>query len=94
MREGEYGQLRHRYTRRTACGIHNRNGCYRAAAVFGVSKSTVHKDVSVRLKRQDPSLYREVRAVLEKNLLERHIRGGKATKLKYLAEKELTKSGN
>ncbi|MDD5917314.1 MAG: sporulation transcriptional regulator SpoIIID [Clostridiales bacterium] len=65
-----------------------------AAAVFGVSKSTVHKDVSVRLKRQDPSLYREVRAVLEKNLLERHIRGGKATKLKYLAEKELTKSGN
>lgn len=65
-----------------------------AAAEFGVSKSTVHKDVSVRLKRQDPSLYREVRAVLEKNLLERHIRGGKATKLKYLAEKELTKSGN
>ena len=65
-----------------------------AAAKFGVSKSTVHKDVSVRLKRQDPSLYREVRAVLEKNLLERHIRGGKATKLKYLAEKELTKSGN
>lgn len=65
-----------------------------AAAVFGVSKSTVHKDVSVRLKRQDPSLYREVRTVLEKNLLERHIRGGKATKLKYLAEKELTKSGN
>ena len=65
-----------------------------AAAVFGVSKSTVHKDVSVRLKRQDPSLYREVRAVLEKNLLERHIRGGKATKLKYLAEKELTKNGN
>ena len=65
-----------------------------AAAVFGVSKSTVHKDVSVRLKRQVPSLYREVRAVLEKNLLERHIRGGKATKLKYLAEKELTKSGN
>ncbi len=65
-----------------------------AAAMFGVSKSTVHKDVSVRLKRQDPSLYREVRTVLEKNLLERHIRGGKATKLKYLAEKELTKSGN
>ncbi len=65
-----------------------------AAAKFGVSKSTVHKDVSVRLKRQDPSLYREVRAVLEKNLLERHIRGGKATKLKYLAEKELTKNGN
>ena len=65
-----------------------------AAAVFGVSKSTVHKDVSVRLKRQDPSLYREMSAVLEKNLLERHIRGGKATKLKYLAEKELTKSGN
>lgn len=54
-----------------------------AAKKFGVSKSTVHKDVSERLSRINPNLCREVRAVLEKNKQERHIRGGKATKEKY-----------
>jgi putative DeoR family transcriptional regulator (stage III sporulation protein D) len=49
---------------------------------FGVSKSTVHTDVTVRLKRINPALYNEVRAVLEKNKEERHIRGGIATKEK------------
>lgn len=51
---------------------------------FGVSKSTVHTDVTVRLKRINPALYNEVRRVLEKNKEERHIRGGIATKEKYL----------
>ncbi|MBQ7124665.1 MAG: sporulation transcriptional regulator SpoIIID [Oscillospiraceae bacterium] len=55
----------------------------KAAKEFGVSKSTVHKDVSQRLSRINPSLYKEVKAVLEKNKMERHIRGGKATKEKY-----------
>ena len=54
-----------------------------AAKKFGVSKSTVHKDVSERLKHLNPNLYSEVKAVLEKNKQERHIRGGKATKEKY-----------
>ncbi|MBR2638978.1 MAG: sporulation transcriptional regulator SpoIIID [Oscillospiraceae bacterium] len=54
-----------------------------AAKKFGVSKSTVHKDVSERLRRLNPELYFEVKAVLEKNKQERHIRGGKATKEKY-----------
>ena len=54
-----------------------------AAKKFGVSKSTVHKDVSERLKHLNPDLYSEVKAVLEKNKQERHIRGGKATKEKY-----------
>ena len=54
-----------------------------AAKKFGVSKSTVHKDVSERLKYLNPNLYYEVKAVLEKNKQERHIRGGKATKEKY-----------
>ena len=54
-----------------------------AAKVFGVSKSTVHKDVTERLLKDEPSLYREVKAVLEKNKSERHIRGGMATKRKY-----------
>ena len=54
-----------------------------AAKRFGLSKSTVHKDVSHRLKVIKPSLYTEVKAVLDKNRDERHIRGGNATKLKY-----------
>lgn len=54
-----------------------------AAKEFGVSKSTVHKDVSERLRRINPDLFREVREVLEKNKRERHIRGGIATKEKY-----------
>ena len=51
---------------------------------FGVSKSTVHTDVTVRLRKINPALYSEVRRVLEKNKEERHIRGGIATKEKYL----------
>ena len=51
---------------------------------FGVSKSTVHTDVTVRLRKINPNLYNEVRRVLEKNKEERHIRGGIATKEKYL----------
>ncbi len=54
-----------------------------AAKKFGVSKSTIHKDVSERLKRINPVLYKEVKAVLEKNKQERHLRGGAATKEKY-----------
>ena len=54
-----------------------------AAKKFGVSKSTVHKDVSERLKKINPSLAKEVRVVLDENKAERHIRGGMATKLKY-----------
>ncbi len=53
------------------------------AAHLGVSKSTVHKDVSERLAAVDRQLYKRVRAVLDKNLAERHIRGGDATRRKY-----------
>ena len=54
-----------------------------AARKFGISKSTVHKDVSERLKKINPSLAKEVRVILDENKAERHIRGGMATKLKY-----------
>ena len=54
-----------------------------AAKKFGISKSTVHKDVSERLKKINPSLAKEVRIILDENKPERHIRGGMATKLKY-----------
>ena len=53
------------------------------AKKFGISKSTVHKDVSEILKKINPSLAKEVRAILDENKAERHIRGGMATKLKY-----------
>ena len=53
------------------------------AKVFLYSKSTVHKDVSYRLKYIDKELYVRVKIALEKNLAERHIRGGEATKRKY-----------
>ena len=59
-----------------------------AAKKFGVSKSTVHKDVSERLKKINPSLATQVRIILDENKAERHIRGGMATKLKYEKEHE------
>ena len=59
------------------------------AKTFGVSKSTIHKDVTERLEEINPNLAKEVKIVLEKNKSERHIRGGMATKLKY--EKETQK---
>lgn len=54
-----------------------------AAKLFGISKSTAHKDLTVRLKAESPSLYSQVAQVLSKNKSERHIRGGMATKEKY-----------
>ena len=58
-----------------------------AAKVFKISKSTVHKDVTQRLKFEEPALYLRVKEVLEKNKSERHIRGGMATKEKYLGSR-------
>ena len=54
-----------------------------AARHFGISKSTVHKDLSYRLKQYNYSLYLQARQVLDINKQERHIRGGMATKRKY-----------
>lgn len=59
-----------------------------AAKKFGISKSTVHKDLTERLKQLDPFLFSEVSKVLATNRAERHIRGGNATKLKYQKTKE------
>ena len=58
------------------------------ALVFGVGKSTVHKDVTERLYKLDAELFNAVAKVLERNLQQRHIRGGEATKRKYLKEKD------
>lgn len=59
-----------------------------AAERFGVSKSTVHKDLTRRLERTDRLLWLRVRAVLERNKAERHLRGGEATRRKYLAQRD------
>jgi len=56
------------------------------AKKFGISKSTVHKDVTERLEEIDPSLAKRARIVLDVNKSERHIRGGMATKEKYLQQ--------
>lgn len=63
--------------------VENKTTVRAAAKKFGISKSTVHMDVSNRLKNLNPSLYRDVRDILEINKAERHIRGGLATKEKY-----------
>lgn len=67
--------------------VENKATVRAAAKEFGISKSTVHTDVAQRLKTVDPSLYIKVRKVLEINKAQRHIRGGIATREKYLAQK-------
>jgi putative DeoR family transcriptional regulator (stage III sporulation protein D) len=63
--------------------LENRTTIRDAARRFGVSKSTVHKDLTGRLAEYDRELYRQVREILEINKAERHIRGGDATRRKY-----------
>ena len=63
--------------------VENKTTVRAAAKKFGISKSTVHSDVSGKLRKMSPSLYTEVRKVLDTNKAQRHIRGGQATKEKY-----------
>ena len=63
--------------------IENRATIRTAAKAFGISKSTVHKDLSERLRYCNGSLYLQVKQILEVNKAERHIRGGNATRNKY-----------
>ena len=60
-----------------------------AAQHFGISKSTVHKDLSQRLLQYNKTLYKQVRCVLEENKAQRHIRGGLATREKYKKRKDI-----
>ena len=63
--------------------VDNQTTVRAAARQFGISKSTVHKDLTERLPRINPGLYRQVRTLLDLNKAERHIRGGLATRRKY-----------
>ena len=64
--------------------IENNSTVRKVAKQFGISKSTVHKDITENLKSINPTLYKQVKEILKKNKNERHIRGGEATKQKYL----------
>ena len=64
--------------------IENRSTIRDTAARFGISKSTVHKDVTQKLEKISPLLFEKVKEVLEFNKAERHLRGGEATRIKYL----------
>lgn len=63
--------------------IDSKSTIRRTAKLFGVSKSTIHKDITERLPRINPQIANEAKEILEYNKAERHIRGGKATKMKY-----------
>lgn len=82
---GERAKTIGQFVAETGCTVRQ------AARYFGVSKSTVHKDITARLMQYDRELYEKVVKVLNRNREERHIRGGLATKLKYLRKTD--KSG-
>ena len=63
--------------------IDSRATIRKTARVFGVSKSTIHEDMTERLPKINPCIAEEAKSILDLNKAERHIRGGKATKLKY-----------
>lgn len=60
----------------------------KTAKIYGYSKSTIHNDVSVKLKAIDRNLYEKTKIVLDENFAEKHIRGGEATKKKFLEQEE------
>ena len=67
--------------------IENGSTVRSAAKHFGISKSTIHKDLTGKLKYISPNLYSDVKKVLNLNKSERHVRGGEATRKKYLTKK-------
>ena len=68
--------------------IENGSTVRATAERFGISKSTVHKDITAGLQKRNKRLAEEVKKVLEKNKQERHLRGGEATRIKYLKVKK------
>lgn len=80
-------EIRERVTRAAKHILRTGDTVRACAKRFGVSKTTIHKDMRQRLPEINPALAKRVDAVLRKNLEERHIRGGQATKAKYRREK-------
>ena len=77
------GNIEERAERLALYIIENRTTVRASAAKFGISKSTVHKDISERLPQFNRTLYLQVKEVLDVNKAQRHIRGGIATRKKY-----------
>ena len=77
------GNIEERACRLALYIVENKATVRAAARKFGISKSTVHKDLRVRLPAFHPLLYRQVKEVLDENKAQRHIRGGIATRRKY-----------
>ena len=69
--------------------VENKATVRAVASKFGISKSTVHKDITCNLKKANKSLYYEAKSILEQNKKERHLRGGEATKNKYKKNKAI-----
>ena len=86
-----HGNMEERACRLAEWIIENRATVRAAAERFGVSKSTVHKDMTERLRQIDRLSYEKVRLILEQNKAERHIRGGNATKRKFNEQKQTKK---
>ncbi|GHU97026.1 sporulation transcriptional regulator SpoIIID [Clostridia bacterium] len=80
------GNMEERACELAAYIIENKATVRAAAKQYGISKSTVHKDLSERLKAYNRTLYDQAKAVLDENKAERHLRGGMATKRKYKGE--------
>ncbi len=78
------GYIEERAVRMAEYIVENKATVRQTAKEFGISKSTVHKDITERLKGVNPTLAQEARKVLDVNKSERHIRGGLATREKYL----------
>ncbi len=86
-----HGNMEERACRLAEWIIENRATVRAAAERFGVSKSTVHKDMTERLRQIDRLSYEKVRLILAQNKAERHIRGGNATKRKFTQQRLLKK---
>ena len=88
---GSFRERLYRGTGNGNCTIYHRQQCNGAAGAkkYGISKSTVHKDITERLRQISPALAVKTRVVLDVNKSERHIRGGMATREKYLHQHEV-----
>ena len=81
-----YNSIEERAADVAAYIVENKSTVRAAAKEFGISKSTVHKDITERLSRINPAMYVQVRKLLDINKAERHMRGGLATRKKYKGE--------
>lgn len=79
--------IEHRVLEITTYILETKSTVRQVAKVFGVSKSTVHKDITERLPDINPFYARQIKKILEENKSQRHLRGGEATRKKYLAMK-------